>query len=51
MAVQRDRTAVEVSWNEDEPLLPDLGQFFIRDGTLFAPKDKNDYAAVFGRGK
>ena len=44
-------TAVEVSWNENEPLLPDLGQFFIRDRTLFAPKDKNDYAAVFGRGK
>ena len=42
-------TAVEVSWNEDEPALPELGQFFIRDGTLYAPSDKNDYAEIFRR--
>jgi hypothetical protein len=43
-------TAVEVGWREEAPVLPQLGQFFIRDGTMYAPKDKNDYVAAFGRG-
>ena len=44
-------TAVEVSWQEDDPILPQFGEFFIRNKTLYATKDGNDYAAVFGRGK
>jgi hypothetical protein len=42
-------TACE-TWQEDSPL-DDFGEFFIRDGTLCAPKDLNDYARVFGRQK
>jgi hypothetical protein len=41
---------VEVSLYQEDSKFEMDGQFFIRDGTLFAPKDKNDYAAVFGRG-
>ena len=40
-------TACE-AWRDDAPL-PDFGEFFIRGGKLYAPKDKNDYAKVFGR--
>jgi len=39
-------TACEV-WHEDAPL-PAFGEFFIRGGKLYAPKDENDYARVFG---
>ena len=39
-------TACETQ-HEDSPL-PTHGEFFIRDGKLYAPKDDNDYAKVFG---
>ena len=35
------------TWQDDTPL-PVHGEFFIRDGKLYAPKDENDYAGVFG---
>lgn len=38
-------TACE-TWLDDSPL-PASGEFFIRDGKLYAPKDKNDYGWVF----
>lgn len=40
-------TACE-TWRDDAPL-PEFGEFFIRGGKLYAPKDKNDYKKVFGR--
>ena len=42
-------TACE-TWRDDAPL-PAFGEFFLRGGTLYAPKDENDYAKVFGRKK
>jgi hypothetical protein len=42
-------TVCEV-WEDDSPL-PAFGEFFIRNGKLYAPKDENDYAKVFGRRK
>lgn len=45
-------TAVEVGLyvdQEERALVNDTGQFFIRGGTLYTPKDKNDYVGVFGR--
>jgi len=39
-------TACE-TWQDDTPL-PVHGEFFVRDGKLYAPKDDNDYAQVFG---
>jgi hypothetical protein len=42
-------TACE-TWCDDAPL-PAFGEFFIRGGKLYAPKDENDYAKVFGRQK
>jgi hypothetical protein len=35
------------TWQDDTPL-PVHGEFFVRDGKLYAPKDDNDYARVFG---
>jgi len=40
-------TACE-TWRDDAPL-PAFGEFFVRDRTVYAPKDENDYAKVFGR--
>lgn len=40
-------TACE-AWRDDAPL-PAFGEFFVRNGKVYAPKDENDYAKVFGR--
>ena len=39
-------TACE-TWQDDTPL-PVHGEFFVRGEKLYAPKDENDYARVFG---
>jgi hypothetical protein len=39
-------TACE-TWHDDAPL-PEFGEFFIRGGRLYAMRDGNDYAKVFG---
>ncbi len=48
-AIWTYHTACEV-WQDDSPL-PAFGEFFIRGGKLYAMKDENDYARVFGRHK
>jgi hypothetical protein len=40
-------TSCEMKWKEEEPVLED-GEFFVRNGKLYAPKDGNDYAKIFG---
>src|SRR5579859_6600468 len=35
------------TWQDDSPL-PVHGEFFVRGGKIYAPKDENDYAKVFG---
>jgi hypothetical protein len=38
-------TSCEMSWKERRPLIGD-GEFFVRGGKLFAPRDGNDYAGA-----
>jgi hypothetical protein len=42
-------TSCELKWREEEPLLDD-GEFFVRNGKLYVPKDGNDYAKILGKG-